>query len=239
MPAPLGKPEMLKIRFEDEDLEEFSLGGDADIAVPISVSESADGEREITVYSRFEREAEVFARAYGDDPFSNEAKEYLDATFSPIMERYGFEYEREYDQTVVTYTAAHGVAAPTIPAELLDTNEKLSRYFFPSARDFEVDDDDPCDVVFAVTEEDRALSFAAVNDYSDDGSLEINVETSPDYRGRGYATAVTSAIARHLLSRGERVTYRCRASNLPSRRVAEKAGLVYSGRIYNFVCYKK
>ena len=72
------------------------------------------------------------------------------------------------------------------------------------------------DVAFAVVKGDTALSVASVNDFSDDGSVEINVETAPSERGQGYGSAVTYALCRYLLSLGERVSFRCRSTNAAS-----------------------
>ena len=241
--SPLGKPEMtrkIKILTEDEELEEFVYDGDSDIAVPVTIDENEDGVT-LTVYSRYMREAEAFAERYGDDPFSKEATAYLDEIFSPLMEKAGFRFEREYDQTVFNYMSDVAVSIPECDAEIvrIDTNEKLGEIFLATTRDIEIDDDDPRDVVFAAVKDGAALSVASVNDYSDDGSVEINVETEKNSRRKGYATSAVSSLVNYLVSLGETVSYRCRKSNAASRRVAEKAGLKYVGKTFFFVCYRK
>jgi|GEM_PF-1224771 hypothetical protein len=232
---------MTEILFEDEELERFVMEGDSQIAVPIQVMQKKSGECALTVYSRFSKEAKEFCRLYGDDPLSDAAKDYIVKTFSRPMEDAGYEYEADFDQTVLNYTT-DGAALNEIvcgaEVVIVETNEKLSEIYIGTTRDFELDDDDPCDALAAVLCDGMALSLAGVNDYSDDGSLEINVETVPSERSRGYGAAAVSALCRHLMSLGERVSYRCRESNIPSRRVAEKAGLVYTGKTYSFVCYK-
>ena len=229
---------MIKLSFEDGELEEFALEGDSDVAVPISVSEDVSGELTVTVYSRFAKEGEDFALSFADDPLSPEAIKNIDEVFAPLMRGYGFAYERDFDQTVLTYVSDGVTSKPAVPVELIDTEEKRKQFSYQTALDFEIDDEDPLDVAFAVTDGERAVSVAAVNDYSDDGSVEINVETAPECRGRGFATAAVSALCLYLEEHGERVTYKCRASNAPSRRVAEKAGLLYRNRTFYYVCYK-
>ena len=230
----------LTILPEDEELEEFVFDGGSDIAVPVTVDEN-EGGATITVYSRYMREAKEFAKKYGDDPFSKEALAYLDEVFSPLMEKAGFRYEREYDQTVLNYMSDSAVPKVDCDAGIVfaDTNEKLGDIYLSTTRDIEIDDDDPCDVVFAAVKDGAALSVASVNDYSDDGSVEINVETEKNSRGKGYATSVVSSLVNYLVSLGESVSYRCRESNAASRRVAEKAGLKYVGKTFFYVCYKK
>ncbi|MBQ7669341.1 MAG: GNAT family N-acetyltransferase [Clostridia bacterium] len=232
--------EKLKILTEDEELEEFVFDGGSDIAVPVTLDES-DGVVTLTVYSRYMREAEEFAGKYGGDPFSKEALAYLDGVFSPLMEKAGFRFECEYDQTVLNFASDVEVPVTDCGADIVfaDTNEKLNELYLSTTRDIEIDDDDPCDVVFAAVKDGAALSVASVNDYSDNGSVEINVETEKNSRGKGYATAAVSSLVNYLVSLGETVSYRCRKSNAASRRVAEKAGLKYKGKTFFYVCYKK
>ena len=228
---------MLKIVYEDADLEEFALGEESDVAVPISVSKDEDGAVTVTVYSRFAKEAEEFAKQFGDDPFSAQALDFIDRVFAPPMREYGFRYEREYDQTVLTFTSSGKTERPD-NAVCIGTQAELEKYEFLTARDFEIDDGDPCDAAFAVIEDGKIVSVAAVNDYSDDGSVEINVETAPAFRGRGFASDAVSALASYLEGLGERVTYKCRESNAASVKVAEKAGMKYAGKAFYYVCYR-
>ncbi len=228
---------MLKIVYEDADLEEFALGEDSDVAVPISVSEDADGAVTVTVYSRFAKEAEEFAKKYESDPFSARALDFIDSAFAPPMSGYGFRFEREYDQTLLTFTSS-GKTEKSGKTVYIGTQAELEKYEFMTAGDFEIDDGDPCDAAFAVVEDGKIVSVAAVNDYSDDGAVEINVETAPAFRGRGFATAAVSALASYLEGLGERVTYKCRKSNAASVKVAEKAGMKYAGKAFNYVCYR-
>lgn len=232
---------MIKLYFEDADLEEFVLSGESDIAIPIQVTQSADGEVSVTAYLKYKLEAEQFCRVFAADPFSDGAKEYLESVFSPLMKKLGYRFEREYDQTVLSYEAECG-KLQDVPCDakiiFIGTNEELSSLYLGTTRDFEIDDDDPADVAFAAVQGNVALSVATVNDYSEDGSVEINVETAKNERDKGYGAAVTSALCRHLLSLGERVSYRCRASNGASRRVAEKCGLTYKGKTFYYLCYK-
>ena len=233
---------MIPVYFEDEGLEKYVMDGDSLIAVPFQISEDVRGERKITAYRSFGDFAEDFARRFEQDPLSREAKEYVEKTLAPKMKSAGYEYESEYDQTVVSYEAVKDKLAPvsrSVCVELIDNNERLSQLYFATTRDVEIDDGDPADCVAAAVRDSVVLSAASVNDYSDDGSVEINVETAINERCKGYAVACVSALAAYLLSLGERVSYKCRETNVASRRVAEKCGLVYTGKTYNFVCYSK
>ncbi len=230
----------MRIEFEDEELEGFVMDGSSMIAVPIQIDVPEEGESVVTVYSGFARLAEKFVRKYGDDPLSPDAVAFIEDHFAKPMEKAGYSYESEYDHLVCNFGAEEGrlVRPSDAPTVFIDTDEKLASYYLNTTRDFEINDADPIDVAFAVVERDSALSLASVNDFSDDGSIEINVETAPNSRGLGYGAAVTHDLCRYLLSLGERVSYRCRSTNAPSLRVAEKCGLVFKGKTYSFVCYK-
>ena len=231
----------MRIVFEDEELEGFVMEGGSLIAVPVQIDVPEDGEPLLTVYSGFAKTAEKFAKKFEDDPLSPDALRFIEDHFTKPMEKAGYNYESDFDHLVLNYKAedeyltdpGHGDAVVFI-----DTDEKLASLYLNTTRDFRINDADPVDVAFAVVEGDSALSLASVNDFSDDGSIEINVETAPNSRGLGYGAAVTHDLCRYLLSLGERVSYRCRSTNAPSLRVAEKCGLVFKGKTYSFVCYK-
>jgi len=58
-----------------------------------------------------------------------------------------------------------------------------------------------------------------------------NVFTHPDYRGRGLGTAVTGAVARHLLSACDLIVLNVDPANRVARHVYESLGFRDSGRI--------
>ncbi len=228
------------IRFEDGELEGFVMEGGSLIAVPIQIDVPEKGESVLTVYSGFVKIAEKFVKKFGGDPLSPEALRFIEDRFTKPMSDAGYEYEKDFDHLVFNYEAEEGSLTDPGGADdvvFIDTDEKLASYYLNTSRDFRLNDADPVDVAFAVVRDGAALSVASVNDFSDDGSVEINVETSPGERCRGYGAAVTFALCRYLLSLGERVVYRCRSTNEASKAVAEKCGLRFTGKTYSFVCY--
>ena len=66
---------------------------------------------------------------------------------------------------------------------------------------------------------------------------EIGYTLHPDVWGRGYATLVADALARHAFTRlgCERVAATCRPGNIGSIRVLEKAGFCQEGRLRRVV----
>ncbi len=232
---------MIRIAFEDEELESFVMSGGSMIAVPIQIDEE-DGDVTVTVYSRYEETAREFISRFGDDPFCADAEAFIARAFSDEMEDFGYTYEEGVCHVVLNFEAERGKIAPCEISDaalvLIDTEEKLRSYYFDTVRDFSINDGDPVDVAFAAVRDGCVLSVASVNDYSDDGSLEINVETSVGERRKGYGTACVAALCRYLLDLGERVSYKCRMTNTASVQVAKKCGLTYKGKTYSFVCYK-
>ena len=231
----------MRIVFEDEELEGFVMEGGSLIAVPIQIDVPEEGKAILTVYSGFVKLAEKFAKKFENDPLSPEALRFIEDHFTKPMQKAGYTYEADFDHLVYNFEAREDLLTdPGYAGEVvfIDTDEKLATLYLNTTRDFRINDADPVDAAFAVVEDGAALSLASVNDFSEDGSVEINVETAPNARGRGYGAAVTYALCRYLISLGERVSYKCRSTNAPSRRVAEKCGLTYKGKTYSFVCYK-
>ena len=231
----------MKIVFEDEELEGFVMEGSSHIAVPIQIDVPEEGEPFLTVYSRFAKTAEKFVKKYEDAPLSPEALEFIEEHFTKPMMKAGYSYEGEYDHLVLNFEAKEDSLndpEPDIDTVFIDTDEKLASLCRGTTRDLRINDGDPVDVAFAVVKDGKVCSIASVHDFSGDGSVEINVETAVGSRNNGYASAATGALCRYLLSLGERVSYKCRASNEASRRVAQKCGMELTGKTYSFVCYK-
>lgn len=231
---------MMKITEEDKEFEEFIMSGAADIAVPLEITARADG-YELTVYSRFAPIAEEFACLFENDPFSPEAIAFLKDKLEPEMKKAGYEFSEKDSPLVFRFIAEKESLRPVpgIDGQIvkISTNCEFEKYYNNATRDIELDDDDENDVCFAVVKDECIMSFAGVNDILDDGCLDINVESAVGARGKNFATAAVVSLAEYLLDRGERICYRCRKTNVPSRRVAEKAGFIKESVTYSFVCY--
>lgn len=231
----------MRIEFEDAELEEFVMQGDSCIAVPFEVFVPEDSEWVVTVYSAFESVAAEFAERFCDAPLGPEAEDFIKEKLTEPMRAAGYEHDERYCQRLIHFAADSSthIAECEIKAVKISTNDEFEQYYNSATRDVELDDEDELDVCFAVVENGNIVSFAAVNDISDDDFLEINVETSAESRGKGYAAAAVSALTRYLISKGEKVSYKCRVTNAASCRVAEKVGLKKIGESYSFVCYSE
>ncbi len=86
---------------------------------------------------------------------------------------------------------------------------------------------------YGVRHEGRLVAAGGTHLYSHDESVGAigNVYTHRAHRGRGHASAVTSAVARELLDRGTRiVALNVRSENTPAIRVYERLGFRFHAR---------
>jgi hypothetical protein len=77
-----------------------------------------------------------------------------------------------------------------------------------------------------LTDQWRTVSRGALLDWPgrDDLACVIDLYTEPDYRGRGLAKSVASAITTDVLSRGKHALYMCSQANAPSVAVCLSLG---------------
>ena len=92
---------------------------------------------------------------------------------------------------------------------------------------------------FITREDDSAVSIATVNEYEEGQiMLEVTVETSPEYRKRGYAESNTAALSKYLLERGYHLSYCSSRYNRASEKIAKKVGFERVGRFYAVAGYR-
>ncbi len=139
---------------------------------------------------------------------------------APLMERRGFEPgETVFDMTEFESSSVTDRARPTYGADV-----RMSESGEPYAE---------------VSVGGVRVSFAAVNDIPvEEGTAEIYVETGERYRSRGFATLCVAALRDALVKKGKTVKYVTETVNVPSLRVAEKAGFIKKGRRLTAVFYK-
>ena len=122
------------------------------------------------------------------------------------------------------YRFPESIADPGNVAELTEANRDLVRDTFRWLYD-ELTGWAPS---FAVVEDGLAVSVCYSSRNGIDAA-EAGVDTLPDYRGRGYAVAVTAAWAAAIRASGRIPLYSTAWDNLASRAVARRLGLIMYG----------
>lgn len=93
---------------------------------------------------------------------------------------------------------------------------------------------------YVAVEGGKIVSAAVALPSDDDGeTAEVGVETAEGFRGRGFATACVSALARELCGRGFEVLYLAQADNPASVSVARGAGFEEHGSILQLICAER
>lgn len=233
----------MQIIFEDKEIETAVKNGEMCISVPFEVSVISEGEGTVRCFSIFEKTAEEYLKRFENDPFSKEACDFVRKTLSEKMDGFGYE-KGDTDAGHLIYYCSEKPLNNCLKSKLgeivlISENSDFEKYELPEEMFSELDDDDEFDVCFAAVLDGRIISWAGVNDLSEDGSFEINVETVEDFRQMGLGSAVAGALVSYITSKGERVSYCFEKSNNSSRAVAEKIGLTFEKEAYSFVYYLK
>ena len=229
------------VRLEEREFEELVINSEYDVAVPVEVFLYED-ERglEIVTYSFTQKVAREFEEKFASDPFSREARDFLYAKLTPIMDEFEYSSLQSAERSFIEFRRDASAPRAEYPGcEIISALEGEEWDELP-LDEFALDPDDPTDRMAAVKEDGKIVCFAGLNDEIDgDGIAEITVECDPAYRGLGYATACVVTLANYLESLGKRVKYICRDTNEASIKTAKKAGLVPYCRFMPYVCRKK
>jgi hypothetical protein len=206
-----------------------------DCAIPLSYWVTADGEFKMEAYKCAANVAKKFAAKYKNDPFSEEAKDFIDSQLHKIVESYGYMHDPKSKGELVSMQLAAVDESRILPSTKLITSPDG----FGNATSYPFDMDCDEDDVYAVTVIDgEIVSVASINSYPEGSARrEIAVQTAPDYRNRGFAVSNVAALSKFLHDKGYVVDYRCSVYNDASIATAKAAGFVEVSRSYHYVCY--
>jgi len=122
------------------------------------------------------------------------------------------------------YRFPASIARPSAVVQLTEANVQVARTSYPWLLD-ELADWWPC---FAVVRDGAAVSVCFSSRIGTEAA-EAGVETLPDFRGRGYAVAVTAAWGAAIRASGRIPLYSTSWENLASQGVARRLGLIMFG----------
>ena len=225
------------ILIEDKELEESVIAGVSCIAVPFEIWVPENGESQITVYSYFEKVAEKYESIFGNRAVEANALNWLEEELYAPVKDLGYEHQEEEDHHLCEYAiddlSQLRNCVGSADVKLVSGEDEIGASEKELISDIHIDD--PAAVV---VKDDKLVCVACVNDIAyDDESLEIYVETLPEYRGVGLATDAVYTLVKAILEKGKAVRYICAKNNFASVRVAEKCGFAKTGERYSYVCY--
>lgn len=227
------------LKFEDAAVERAALAGEAYIAIPVEVYQSAPGSLQVTAYASCEKIARHFLSLYGADPFCSDALAWLGSRIAAFMAPRGYKYNAEASEVILEYAAPKNGVLQLQNTEAIQIQDQYTWLSYENETGADPDFlDDKVEPAFAVVENRRIVSCACINDaFYANGAVEVYVETAPAYRGRGYGKRCAASLISHLQRRGLDVLYKCYATNSASAAIACACGLERTGRRASFVCY--
>lgn len=233
----------MKIITEETEVENAVKNGEMCIAVPFEITVYPNGDTEVRCFSELTEAAEKFKKSFKNRELTEEAFDFMRDKLTDVMDNYGYEADSGVSGHLLYYfadgtyvTKLKGKVGETV---MLTKTHELENYELPDFMFSELDDEDELDVCFAAVVDGKIVSYAAVNDLSENGSYEINVETEKQYRNMGLGGAVASELVSYIVLKGERAAYCCEKSNSASISLAKKLGLKLEKESRSFVYYLK
>ena len=220
---------------------------DLDIIIPISVSVTYNDaeipELRVSVCKNFKSIGIEFIQRYEKNPLSYEARSFVIRRLTDIVAGSGFCPDDDYIFTV------------TKEYILSDRNKLNKTLILPqtiviSKSDFKKYENITCfeeDEMqfkhdyfpyFAVSENYKIFSVAAVNGTPKNGIAEISVDTAASYQNKGFASSAVTKAAEYLLLHGYKVSYVAFSDNPKSAGLAEKCGFTLKSVCFDGVCIK-
>lgn len=214
----------------------YTLVGRCELILPLGLTLSKNGERNVTYFSEALDAAEYLDNLPENEIFTektvNTLKNMLTERFSSLG----------YDLDVVFSTVFRLDDREKINKSLIlpSSEPLLPEHGYENLTDCEPDPLGEGLLCFGTVIEGKIVSAAAENPHDpDDKVIDIGVETANGYEGQGFAASNIASLAYYLLDPGMSVTYIAEEDNLPSLRIAEKVGFSPSVRELRVVCFLK
>ena len=225
------------IRVEKRKTEKYLFNTLPEAIVPIEVTLRGD-KLTVETFRKTKGIAKEFYKKHKMCPFSDEAKHFIDKGLRDIASEWGYTCDDLNEGHIATYIARNVnrdvILESTVMIKSSKGYENLTEYELEDISE----DSDEC--YFVTITEGKIVSVCETNSREAFiGAKEINVYTSPEFRGNGYAASNAAAMADHYASLGHNVAYTSRIDNVASIRTAEKCGFDRIAETFYYVCYKE
>ncbi len=136
--------------------------------------------------------------------------------------RVNFQFSQERYEAIKPKLANDGIEIIKTTAEMFDKIQGavIPKFFWKDGNDFETNG---CGYSLICEGDIASTAFAG---FILDGKLEIGIETSENFRGKGYAAMVCAKLIDYCLSRGLEPVWACRLENTASYMLAQKLGFI-------------
>ena len=205
--------------------------------------EEYKGELSLEVYSGIKDIAEDFLSRYEGRYFVKEALSFIARSLDGYLAAQGYQRDT-VGETLYYYQYEMREAAGLDLSLVTGNTHRLTRTLLKKVKKnlttFSLDELlEKRLSAFVVIEDGMVVAIATVNERLCRGGVaEITVETSPRYRGRGYALSTVTALSEYLLDKGAIVAYCCRNTHTKSNKVARHVGFTRVGRFYAVSAYR-
>ena len=225
------------IRIVKRRIEKHLFKTKPESLVPIEVT-LRNGELTLEVFGRVKGIAKEFYKKHKMCPFSSEALSFLENKMEGVIRDWGYVTDDLMEGHIATYIAKdinrEAIQESTVMIKSSKGYVNLTEY---ELEDIDMDSEE---CYFVTIIDGKIVSVCETN--SGDafiGAKEINVYTSPEYRGKGYAASNAASMADYYKSLGYNVAYTSRMDNIASLKTAEKCGFERVAETFYYICYKE
>ena len=207
------------------------LPDDRDLLIPVNVSTYDGEDAALTCFAEFKETVREYAEKYSGSLLSRDALGYLFSKVDPVMKARG--YSMPDDAFEIDLVALLREAPEKGPCAAV--NSKNARGL-ENLTGIDIDEAAMLHQEAFVCVEDGKIVSVAVENFCEDGCVEIACETAEGYRGRGYAFSACAALCRDIMDGGYAVKWQCSENNAASVALARKLGFTPVGREM-YMCY--
>ena len=202
------------------------------VIVPFSVTGRTDGTYECDVYDVLRDKVELTAPAdYLTEGFFRR----VNLSLAHPVAALGYEPDMQLTHSFLMHYRSDKILDESAILPSTVKVEDIAAYTDLTDTEFSTDEFP----VFATLEGGALVCTCGVNDFIDENTVEIAVETVEKYRGNGYARSCVTAMVNYLISEGYSAAYLTYPDNTASIALAESCALDLYSRDYHFVCYEK